>query len=200
MLIRGNSMRIKERVSVISLFVCYIFTNLLFYNVIYRDYVNRNIFFITGFLFITEMAFWIFIFSLIRREERLKSSNINPILIPFLIGVGGTGVGRVLLNSSLYLNDLLTVSTPFIYFIGIIRILFIFSAFSFFFLALDTRNILLTVISCLNIVVSILIWLDFDTNISSAVRILMGLLGILYIVLLKERTIYQEEKNEKNSV
>ena len=192
----------KKKLLTIILFMCYILSNLMFYNTFYKDYVNRDIFFTTSLLFIFEIIFWIVIFSFIEISKNIKISDKIMVKGIFLTAIAGTGLGRILLNSSPYINDLLNASMFLVYLFGIGRVLLIFSVILFVFYIREIRGIkgaILNVIAVLNIAVSILIWLDFDTAISSVLRIAIGFLGIVYIILLKEQEINKEEINEKTS-
>ena len=192
----------KKKLLTIILFMCYILSNLMFYNTFYKDYVNRDIFFTTSLLFIFEIIFWIVIFSFIEISKNIKISDKIMVKGIFLTAIAGTGLVRILLNSSPYINDLLNASMFLVYLFGIGRVLLIFSIILFVFYIREIKGIkgaILNVIAVLNIAVSILIWLDFDTAISSVLRIAIGFLGIVYIILLKEQEINKEEINEKTS-
>ena len=192
----------KKKLLTIILFMCYILSNLMFYNTFYKDYVNRDIFFTTSLLFIFEIIFWIVIFSFIEISKNIKISDKIMVKGIFLTAIAGTGIGRILLNSSPYINDLLNANMFLVYLFGIGRVLLIFSVILFVFYIREIKGIkgaILNVIAVLNIAVSILIWLDFDTAISSVLRIAIGFLGIVYIILLKEQEINKEEINEKTS-
>lgn len=192
----------KKKLLTIILFMCYILSNLMFYNTFYKDYVNRDIFFTTSLLFIFEVIFWIVIFSFIEISKNIKISDKIMVKGIFLTAIAGTGIGRILLNSSPYINDLLNANMFLVYLFGIGRVLLIFSVILFIFYIREIKGIkgvILNIIAVLNIAVSILIWLDFDTAISSVLRIVIGFLGIVYIILLKEQEINKEEINEKTS-
>lgn len=192
----------KKKLLTIILFMCYILSNLMFYNTFYKDYVNRDIFFTTSLLFIFEIIFWIVIFSFIEISKNIKISDKIMVKGIFLTAIAGTGLGRILLNSSPYINDLLNASMFLVYLFGIGRVLLIFSVILFVFYIREIKGIkgaILNVIAVLNIAVSILIWLDFDTAISSVLRMVIGFLGIVCIILLKEQEINKEERNEETS-
>ena len=79
----------------------------------------------------------------------------------------------------------------------------IFGSILFIFYAVKKNkfNWFLTLISVFNFVVSFAIWGDFDNSITSSLRIIMGLLGIVYILFFDEKLINKkaEEKNEKET-
>ena len=103
-------MNTNKKILAVFPIVLYIIANMLFYSVIFNDYVNRRIFFITGFLFLCEIAFWIVIFYFINREKDIQKWEKYLIEGIFLTGVAATGIGRILLNSSPYVNDLVNSS------------------------------------------------------------------------------------------
>ena len=187
-------MNITKKILAIILILLYIFANMLFYTVIFNDYVNRKVFFITGFQFLCEIIFWILIFHFLNKERDIPKRDKILIEGIFLTGIVNTGIGRVLLNSSPYVNDLLNNNTALIYFLGII--LFVFYA-----VKKSKFNWFLTLISVFNLVIAFLIWGDFDNSITSSFRIIMGLLGIGYILFFNEKSINKkaEEKNEKET-
>ncbi len=190
-------MKNKEKILGILICICYILTNFLFYNVMYKDYVNRTVFFITASLFICEVAFWGYLITTLKDRDGILKSRLFQIAIPFLIGIIGTSIGRILLSSSLYLNDLLLTHTVFIYLIGIVRVIVIFFGISFITLAVEIKNPILVGIFIINLVTAIAIWLDFDGNLTSILRIITGVVAIAYFLFLKEKINYQEENNEK---
>ena len=53
-------MNINKKILAIFPITLYLIANMLFYSVIFNDYVNRKVFFITGFLFLCEIIFWNF--------------------------------------------------------------------------------------------------------------------------------------------
>ena len=93
----------------ISIF--FILSNLLFYTINFKEYVNFRIFQITSTLLVSEVFFWLMIFYTIRYFEIYKKRNkkreIFIVEVLFLVGLIGLGVGRILMQSSPYLNDLI---------------------------------------------------------------------------------------------
>ena len=71
--------------------------------------------------------------------------------------------------------------------------------FTFYAVKKNKFNLFLTLISVFNLVIAFFIWGDFDNSITSSFRIIMGLLGIGYILFFNEKSINKkaEEKNEK---
>ena len=195
-------MNTNKKILAVFPIVLYIIANMLFYSVIFNDYVNRKVFFITGFLFLCEIIFWIAVFYFVNKVKSIQQWEKYMIEGIFLAGVAATGIGRILLNSSPYVNDLLNSSTPLIYLLGSGRVLMLFCGFLLFGYVYKPVNWLIRLVAILNILVAILIWVDFDNILSSSVRIIMGLIAIIYISLFKEnemKEVKMEVKNEKKA-
>lgn len=193
-------MNTNKKILAVFPIVLYIIANMLFYSVIFNDYVNRRIFFITGFLFLCEIAFWIVIFYFINREKDIQKWEKYLIEAIFLTGVAATGIGRILLNSSPYVNDLVNSSTAMIYLLGSGRVLMLFCSILLIIYVFANKNWFIILLAILNIVVAILIWVDFDNSITSSIRIIMGLIAIMCVLLFKEnetQEVKMEGKNEK---
>ena len=183
----------------------YIFVNYNFYNSIYHEYTNDKIFHITLWLGIVEVFFWIMlIYSVFYLENKSISNDSNgksretveleekkdirDLLICFalfLISLICVNISRVILQSSPYMNDVVSTVNSYVLFFGGTRVLFIFSAIVFVFIAWSRRNMCLFIISLLNGVVSVMIWLDFDGNITAIMRIIIAILAIGYYIFLK---------------
>ena len=183
----------------------YIFVNYNFYNSIYHEYTNAKIFNITLWLGIVEVFFWIMLLYSVFYLENKSISNdsngktpetikleekkdIRDLLICFalfLISLVCVNISRVILQSSPYMNDVVSTVNSYVLFFGGTRVLFIFSAIVFGFIAWSRRNIFLLIISLLNGAVSVMIWLDFDGNITAIIRIIIAILAIGYYILLK---------------
>ncbi|RRD40922.1 hypothetical protein EII29_00270 [Leptotrichia sp. OH3620_COT-345] len=174
-----------KKTMILFLFLFYILSNLLFYRTGYKDYPNFVLLFITSILFISEVSFWSVLFKSIG-DKRLSERNYH-IEMFFMIGLIGYSLSRIFLTSSPYINDLLNSSIVTAYIIGVIRLVFMFSSIMNIFYLIDTKNIFLVAISIFNIISSILIWLDFDTGINAGIRILTGILAIIYIISVKNK-------------
>ena len=195
-------MNINKKLLAIFPIILYIIANMMFYSVIFNDYVNRKVFFITGFLFLCEIIFWIAVFYFVNKVKSIQQWEKYMIEGIFLAGVAATGIGRILLNSSPYVNDLLNSNTTLIYLFGSGRVLMLFCGFLLFGYVYKPVNWLIRLVAILNILVAILIWVDFDNTLSSSVRIIMGLIAIIYISLFKENEMQEvkmEVKNEKKA-
>lgn len=195
-------MNINKKTLAIFPIILYIIANMMFYSVIFNDYVNRKVFFITGFLLLCEIIFWIVIFYFVNSVKSIQQWEKYLIEGIFLAGIAATGIGRILLNSSPYVNDLLNSSTTLIYLFGSGRVLMLFCGFLLFGYVYKPVNWLIRLVAFLNIFIAFLIWLDFDNTISSSIRIVMGLIAIMYVSLFKEietKEVKMEVKNEKKA-
>ena len=195
-------MNINKKILAIFPITLYLIANMLFYSVIFNDYVNRKVFFITGFLFLCEIIFWIVIFYFVNSVKNIQQWEKYLIEGIFLAGIAATGIGRILLNSSPYVNDLLNSSTTLIYLFGSGRVLMLFCGFLLFGYVYKPVNWLIRLVAFLNIFIAFLIWVDFDNALSSSVRIVMGLIAIVYVLLFKAnetKEVNMEGKNEKKT-
>ena len=185
-------MNINKKILAIFPITLYLIANMLFYSVIFNDYVNRKVFFITGFLFLCEIIFWIVIFYFVNSVKNIQQWEKYLIEGIFLAGIAATGIGRILLNSSPYVNDLF----------GSGRVLMLFCGFLLFGYVYKPVNWLIRLVAFLNIFIAFLIWVDFDNTLSSSVRIVMGLIAIMYVLLFKAnetKEVKMEGKNEKKT-
>ena len=193
---------------IISFF--YILVNYNFYNSIYHEYTNDKIFHITLWLGIVEALFWIMLlYSVFYLENKNISNNldgksreaveleerrdIRDLLICFAIFLASlicVNISRVILQSSPYMNDVVSTVSSYVLFFGGTRVLFIFSAIVFIFIAVSRRKVFLIFISFLNAGVSVLMWLDFDADITAIMRIIIAILAIAYYILLKNTIKY----------
>ena len=187
----------------------YIFVNYNFYNSIFREYTNNKIFHITTELGVIEVVFWILllysVFDLENKsieknknnkiktkemeEKEIKKDKIDLIIcsIIFLATLICVNISRVILQSSPYMNDVASTVGSYLLFFGGTRVLFIFSSIIFIFLIL---------ISALNVVISVMIWLDFDTNITAVMRIIISIFAIIYYVFSENSK--KDKQNTKN--
>jgi len=118
-------------------------------------------------------------------EERKDIRDLLICFSIFLVSLICVNISRVILQSSPYMNDVVSTVNSYVLFFGGTRVLFIFSAIVFIFIAVSRRNVFLISISVLNMGVSVMIWLDFDANITAIMRIIIAILAIVYYILLK---------------
>jgi hypothetical protein len=73
--------------------------------------------------------------------------------------------------------------------------------FAFYAVKKNKLNLFLILISVFNLIIAFFIWGDFDNSLTSSFRIIMGFLGIGYILFFNEKLINKkaEEKNEKKT-
>jgi hypothetical protein len=195
----------------------YIFVNYNFYNSIFHEYANDKIFHITTELAVIEIIFWITLFYSIfqlenkeinknkkiktkdMKEKEVRKDKIELIIcyVIFLISLICVNISRVILQSSPYMNDVVSTVSSYLLFFGGTRVVFIFSSIIFIFIAISRRNIFLILISALNIIISIMIWLDFDTSITSIMRIIISIFTIIYYLMENNKKINEIRRVNK---
>lgn len=185
----------------ILIFLIYILVNVNFYNSVFLDESNFYLLKSSLFLLVGEMLFWIVFLGDILNSEKLQLKKIEKriILLLFITVVLGIAICRVFLNSSEYFNDLLNVDVFLMLVVGIFRICYIFFSILGIVLAFSSKKVTYILITILNFIVSILIWVDFDSNITSIMRIIMGVFAILSIIFIKkvQQNTIQDTSNEK---
>ena len=172
----------------ILIFLIYILVNINFYNSVYLDESNFYLLKSSLFLLVGEILFWIVFLGELLNSEKLQIKKIEKriILLFFITVVLGIAICRVFLNSSEYFNDLLNVDVFLMLVVGIFRICYIFFSILGIVLAFSSKEVIYILITILNFIVSILIWVDFDSNITSIMRIVMGVFAILSIIFIKK--------------
>ena len=197
----GKEKMIKyKNIFKILIFLIYILVNLNFYNSVYLDESNFYLLKSSLFLLVGEILFWIVFLGDILNSEKLQLKKIEKriILLLFITVVLGIAICRVFLNSSEYFNDLLNVDVFLMLVVGTFRICYIFFSILGIVLAFSLKKVIYILITILNFIVSILIWVDFDSNITSIMRILMGVFAILSIIFIKkvQQNTIQDTSNE----
>lgn len=204
----------KKVVAIIVSFF-YILANHSFYNSIFNEYTNDKIFKISTWLGVIEVIFWIMLFYSVfylenkdikfddKKEiaEKEVKKDIRDLIICFLIFIISlicVDISRVILQSSPYINDTVSTVNSYVWLVGGTRVLFIFSSIVFGVIAASRRNIFLIIVSVINFIVSIMIWLDFDGNVTAIMRIVIAILAIIYYLFLKDNNdSYYKEKVTK---
>ena len=197
----GKEKMIKyKNIFKILIFLIYILVNLNFYNSVYLDESNFYLLKSSLFLLVGEILFWIVFLGEFLNSEKLQLKKIEKriIILLFITVVLGIAICRVFLNSSEYFNDLLNVDVFLMLVVGIFRICYIFFSILGIVLAFSSKKVIYILITILNFIVSILIWVDFDSNITSIMRILMGVFAILSIIFIKkvQQNTIQDTSNE----
>lgn len=192
----------KKVVAIIVSFF-YILANHSFYNSIFNEYTNDKLFKISTWLGVIEVIFWIMLFYSVfylenkdikfddKKEiaEKEVKKDIRDLIIClsiFIISLICVDISRVILQSSPYINDTVSTVNSYVWLVGGTRVLFIFSSIVFGFIAASRRNIFLIIVSVINFIVSIMIWLDFEGNVTAIMRIVIAILAIIYYLLLKD--------------
>ena len=204
----------KKVVAIIVSFF-YILANHSFYNSIFNEYTNDKLFQISTWLGVMEVIFWIMLFYSVfylenkdikfddKKEiaEKEVKKDIRDLIICFsifIISLICVDISRVILQSSPYINDTVSTVNSYVWLVGGTRVLFIFSSIVFGVIAASRRNIFLIIVSVINFIVSIMIWLDFDGNVTAIMRIVIAILAIIYYLFLKDNNdSYYKEKVTK---
>ncbi|AMD94238.1 hypothetical protein [Leptotrichia sp. oral taxon 847] len=161
----------------------FITLNLDFYNTVFKEFPNDKIHYITSHLVMVSFLFWIFlfwtIFSFYKKGNR-ENLGFNIMFLIFIVVSMLVDISRVYLESSPYFNDLVTSSQGLTTRIGLVRVAYIFFSISLFFCMCNTKNFFLIVISVLTFSNAVMIWLDFDADITAILRIIIGIMCILF--------------------
>ncbi|WP_456083445.1 hypothetical protein [Leptotrichia sp.] len=129
-------------------------------------------------------------------KKRNKKREIFIVEVLFLVGLIGLGVGRILMQSSPYLNDLILSNIKLLNSVGWARVTFLFASIMFFWYSINIRNAWLIIISILNFFNAIIVWLDFDTVPSTLIRVGVGVLSIGYLFFVR-KSVTEDEDNEE---
>ena len=192
----------KKVVAIIVSFF-YILANHSFYNSIFNEYTNDKLFQISTWLGVMEVIFWIMLFysvfylenkdikfddkkEVAEKEVKKDTRDLIICFSIFIISLICVDISRVILQSSPYINDTVSTVNSYVWLVGGTRVLFIFSSVVFGVIAGSRRNIFLIIVSVINFIVSIMIWLDFDGNVTAIMRIVIAILAIIYYLLLKD--------------
>ena len=197
----GKEKMIKyKNIFKILIFLIYILVNLNFYNSVYLDESNFYLLKSSLFLLVGEILFWMVFLGEFLNSEKLQLKKIEKriILLLFITVLLGIAICRVFLNSSEYFNDLLNIDVFLMLVVGIFRICYIFFSILGIVLAFSSKKVIYILITILNFIVSILIWVDFDSNITSIMRIVIGVFAILSIIFIKkvQQNTIQDTSNE----
>lgn len=197
----GKEKMIKyKNIFKILIFLIYILVNLNFYNSVYLDESNFYLLKSSLFLLVGEILFWMVFLDEFLNSEKLQLKKIEKriILLLFITVLLGIAICRVFLNSSEYFNDLLNIDVFLMLVVGIFRICYIFFSILGIVLAFSSKKVIYILITILNFIVSILIWVDFDSNITSIMRIVIGVFAILSIIFIKkvQQNTIQDTSNE----
>ena len=101
-------------------------------------------------------------------------------------------------------NDMVTGGIIFPTVIGAVRLAYLFVSVYFFFFLSDFKNFLLRIAGILNIIVAVLVFIEFDNSFAPYLKIITAGVYILYIFFFlgkikEEKTEKKEEKNENNT-
>ena len=181
----------KIKFSIMTLALFYIILNLWFYKVSVHNYSNLKLFLFTMIFAIVEVFLFVYLFSYLKEMPKF-------IGLTFIITIIIVNIGRILLLSSPIFNDFVNSSFIASVFIGVPRIILIFMCIVLSVYFYENKIYLLFFSSLLGIVVAILLYLDFDTNISAILRTIMALFIAVYTYKKWKEKIVIEEEGESD--
>ena len=158
----------------VFIILTYIFLNIIFYSISTKNYSNLNIFLFTTLFGLVELILFI-------NFQKYLTNFPKLIWINFIVTILLINIGRTLLLSSPTFNDYVNYNFIISAFIGIPRIYLIFLCIVLSFYFYENRIFPLFFSSLIGIIVGILLYLEFDANITSILRIVISLLMILFI-------------------
>ena len=158
----------------VFIILTYIFLNIIFYSISTKNYSNLNIFLFTTLFGLVELILFI-------NLQKYLTNFPKLIWINFIVTILLINIGRTLLLSSPTFNDYVNYNFIISAFIGIPRIYLIFLCIVLSFYFYKNRIFPLFFSSLIGIIVGILLYLEFDANITSILRIVISLLMILFI-------------------
>ena len=124
----------------------------------------------------------------------------NFVIFLFLIFLVLIDLDRMNVQIFLGYNDRVTDGILFPTILGAIRLAYLFVSVYFFFFLLDFKNFLLRIAGILNIIVAILVFIEFDNSFAPYLKIITAIVYIFYIFFFlgKIKEDKQEKKEEEN--
>ena len=168
----------RSKFTGITLTILYIIFNFGFYKISTYNYTNFKIFLFTTAFAIVEILLFICLINYIKNIPKTVASI-------FIITVIFINIGRILLLSSPSFNDYVNSNLIASLFIGIPRISLLFSCIVLSFYFSEKKMYLLLINSILGIILSILLYLDFDTDMASILRIVISVIILIFIFISK---------------
>ena len=158
-----------------------------------HNYSNFKLFLFTTIFAIVEVLLFVYLFSYLKEMPKIIAGT-------FIVTIIIINIGRILLLSSPIFNDFVNSSFIASVFIGVPRIILIFMCIVLSIYFYENKIYLLFFSSLLGIVVEILLYLDFDTNISAILRTIMSLFIAIYTYKKLKEKIVIEEEGEPNEI
>ena len=173
-----------------------IIANLAYLKINTHDFTVKRLIFLNMGILISDLAFWIFLYLNLKKR--------NFVIFLFLIFLVLVDLDRMNVQIFLKYNDMVTGGIVFPTVIGAVRLVYLFVSVYFFFFLSDFKNFLLRIAGILNIIVAVLVFIEFDNSFAPYLKIITAAVYILYIFFFlgkikEEKTEKKEEKNENNT-
>ena len=165
-----------------------IIANLAYLKINTHDFTVKRLIFLNMGILISDLAFWIFLYLNLKKR--------NFVIFLFLIFLVLVDLDRMNVQVFLEYNDMVTGGIIFPTVIGAVRLAYLFVSVYFFFFLSDFKNFLLRIAGILNIIVAVLVFIEFDNSFAPYLKIITAAVYILYIFFFFGKM--KEEKKEKN--
>ena len=165
-----------------------IIANLAYLKINTHDFTVKRLIFLNMGILISDLAFWIFLYLNLKKR--------NFVIFLFLIFLVLVDLDRMNVQVFLEYNDMVTGGIIFPTVIGAVRLAYLFISVYFFFFLSDFKNFLLRIAGILNIIVAVLVFIEFDNSFAPYLKIITAAVYILYIFFFFGKM--KEEKKEKN--
>ena len=181
-----------KKLTGILIAVFLIIANLAYLKINTHDFTVKRLIILNMGILISDMVFWIFLYGNLKKK--------NFIIFLFLILLVMIDLDRMNVQIFLGYNDRVTGGFLFPTIIGAVRLAYLFVSIYFFFFLSDFKNFLLRIAGILNIVVAILIFIEFDNSFAPYLKIVTAIVYIFYILFFlgKEKNEKQPEKEGEN--
>ena len=185
-----------KKLTGILIAVFLIIANLAYLKINTHDFTVKRLIFLNMGILISDLAFWIFLYLNLKKR--------NFVIFLFLIFLVLIDLDRMNVQIFLKYNDMVTGGIVFPTVIGAVRLAYLFVSVYFFFFLSDFKNFLLRIAGILNIIVAVLVFIEFDNSFAPYLKIITAAVYILYIFFFlgkikEEKTEKKEEKNENNT-
>ena len=184
-----------KKLTGILIAVFLIMANLAYLKVNTHDFTVKRLIILNMGILISDMVFWIFLYLNLKRR--------NFVIFFFLILLLLIDLDRMNVQIFLGYNDRVTSGFLFPTIIGAVRLFYLFISVYFFFFLSDFKNFLLRIAGILNIVVAVLVFIEFDNSFAPYLKIITAVVYIFYILFfsgkIKEKEPEQKEEENENS-
>ena len=164
-----------------------IIANLAYLKINTHDFTVKRLIFLNMGILISDLAFWIFLYINLKKR--------NFVIFLFLILLVLIDLDRMNVQVFLEYNDRVTGGNLFPTLLGALRLAYLFVSIYFFFFLSDLKNFLLRIAGILNIIVAVLIFIEFDNAFAPYLKIITAIVYIFYIFFFLGKI--KEEKSEK---